>query len=156
MFFWWICGGESGLPILFLCHLRTALRLVHFKEENYLSISSHVWNCLISFLVNKNQVSFPWPECRCGVYLLPGELFLGITPDLLVTVKYRICPHGYQHPHSTKKRTWAKRGKMPCPRSQGKSEPGLQTQPSLSWQKEWVGWEVCVAHTFWRKARIIG
>ena len=23
MFFWWICGGESGLPILFLCHLRT-------------------------------------------------------------------------------------------------------------------------------------
>ena len=24
MFFWWICGGESGLPILFLHHLRTA------------------------------------------------------------------------------------------------------------------------------------
>ena len=24
MLFWWICGGESGLPILFLCHLRTA------------------------------------------------------------------------------------------------------------------------------------
>ena len=24
MFFWWICWGESGLPILFLCHLRTA------------------------------------------------------------------------------------------------------------------------------------
>ena len=24
MIFWWICGGESGLPILFLCHLRTA------------------------------------------------------------------------------------------------------------------------------------
>ena len=24
MFFWWICGGESDLPILFLCHLRTA------------------------------------------------------------------------------------------------------------------------------------
>ena len=22
MFFWWICGGESGLPILFLRHLR--------------------------------------------------------------------------------------------------------------------------------------
>ena len=21
MFFWWICGGESGLPILFFCHL---------------------------------------------------------------------------------------------------------------------------------------
>ena len=24
MIFWWICGGESGLPILFLCHLGTA------------------------------------------------------------------------------------------------------------------------------------
>ena len=23
MFFWWTCRGESGLPILFLCHLRT-------------------------------------------------------------------------------------------------------------------------------------
>ena len=23
MFFWWICGGEIGLPVLFLCHLRT-------------------------------------------------------------------------------------------------------------------------------------
>ena len=26
MFFWWICRGESGLPVLFLCHLRTASR----------------------------------------------------------------------------------------------------------------------------------
>ena len=24
MFVRWICGGESGLPVLFLCHLRTA------------------------------------------------------------------------------------------------------------------------------------
>ena len=24
-FFWWICGGESGLPILFLCHLSSSL-----------------------------------------------------------------------------------------------------------------------------------
>ena len=70
MFFWWICGGESGLPILFLRHLRTALHLVHFKEQNYLSVSSHVWNCLISSLVNKNQVNVLWPEYRCGVYLL--------------------------------------------------------------------------------------
>ena len=23
MCFWWICEGESGLPVLFLCHLRT-------------------------------------------------------------------------------------------------------------------------------------
>ena len=24
MIFWWVCGGESGLPIVFLHHLRTA------------------------------------------------------------------------------------------------------------------------------------
>ena len=24
MIFWWICGGESGLPVLFLCHLGSA------------------------------------------------------------------------------------------------------------------------------------
>ena len=30
MFFWWLCGGESGLPILFLCHLRTASSIQWF------------------------------------------------------------------------------------------------------------------------------
>ena len=34
MFFWWICEGESGLPVLFLCHLRTALP----------SVTSWIWN----------------------------------------------------------------------------------------------------------------
>ena len=31
MFFRWICGGESGLPVLFLCHLRTASWMLSFK-----------------------------------------------------------------------------------------------------------------------------
>ena len=30
MVFWWICGGESGLPILFLCHLGTTSWVTHF------------------------------------------------------------------------------------------------------------------------------
>ena len=34
MFFWWICGRESGLPILFLCHLRTApLFSINYWEQ---------------------------------------------------------------------------------------------------------------------------
>ena len=33
MFFWWICGGESGLPILFLCHVRTTPWLPHFCKS---------------------------------------------------------------------------------------------------------------------------
>ena len=28
MFFWWICWGESVLPILFLCHLSSSLGLI--------------------------------------------------------------------------------------------------------------------------------
>ena len=32
MFFWWICGGESGLPVLFLHHLRTTSRLGYFES----------------------------------------------------------------------------------------------------------------------------
>ena len=30
--FWWICRGESGLPVLFLCHLRTAPTKSVLKE----------------------------------------------------------------------------------------------------------------------------
>ena len=33
MFFWWICGGESGLPVLFLHYLRTASCLFIFYAE---------------------------------------------------------------------------------------------------------------------------
>ena len=45
MFFWWICGGESGLPILFLHHLRTALGFLllwctGFSLQWYLSFLS--------------------------------------------------------------------------------------------------------------------
>ena len=46
MFFWWICGGESDLPVLFLRHLRTAL-----LSDN-LSIS------VISVLVSIDFVCF--------------------------------------------------------------------------------------------------
>ena len=34
MFFWWIFGGESGLPVLFLCYLRTA---ASHKLSNHLT-----------------------------------------------------------------------------------------------------------------------
>ena len=51
MFFWWICGGESGLPILFLLHLRTASPEMIFYVENldiYLKIPKiiSVWQGL--------------------------------------------------------------------------------------------------------------
>ena len=41
MFFWWICGGESGLPVLFLCHLRTASGLNFLNAYFYISFLIH-------------------------------------------------------------------------------------------------------------------
>ena len=44
MFFWWICGRESGLPILFLCHLRTApLFSINYWEQ--------CWNLQLEFWI---------------------------------------------------------------------------------------------------------
>ena len=38
MIFWWISGGESGLPVLFLCHLWTSpCNLFFYKFISYLS-----------------------------------------------------------------------------------------------------------------------
>ena len=41
MFFWWICEGESGLPILFFCHLRTAPEVFKFGKLRYKSKPCH-------------------------------------------------------------------------------------------------------------------
>ena len=41
MLFWWIFGGESGLPVLFLCHLRTSPLcysfFIHSSVDGHLS-----------------------------------------------------------------------------------------------------------------------
>ena len=39
MFFWWICEGESGLPVLFLHHLRTASGCFPWGERGNTKIS---------------------------------------------------------------------------------------------------------------------
>ena len=52
MFFWWICGRESDLPVLFFCHLRTTSKFILFlnsiilllKERKYWKIM-HVMSC---------------------------------------------------------------------------------------------------------------
>ena len=48
MIFWWICGGESGSPVLFLCHLRTASMTPHFIRMFFwflpsVQLLSRVW-----------------------------------------------------------------------------------------------------------------
>ena len=59
MFFWWICGGESGLPVLFLCHLRVFSNVLalHISWPKYWSFSfsispSNEYSGLISFRID--------------------------------------------------------------------------------------------------------
>ena len=33
MLFWWICGGESVLPVLLLCHLGSSPRRIFIKQK---------------------------------------------------------------------------------------------------------------------------
>ena len=48
MFFQWICDGESGLPILFLCHLRTAPPILFLR--NFIDFSVHRCEITMSIL----------------------------------------------------------------------------------------------------------
>ena len=43
MFFQWICGEESVVPVLFLCHLRTTSTSEFYKWNEGLSFSENVW-----------------------------------------------------------------------------------------------------------------
>ena len=85
MFFWWICGGESGLPVLFLCHLRTAsgnsifLRdsSVHWSREVRWQASPQCWVRFpasfvppwnICFVVGQSHPHYyGGPETQCRV-----------------------------------------------------------------------------------------
>ena len=44
MFFWWIYGGESGLPVLFLCHLLVFVLIFHVRDKRLLIICSVDFN----------------------------------------------------------------------------------------------------------------
>ena len=49
-FFWWICGGESGLPVLFLQHLRTTSWRLHFKPVFIFTLFFHLHREALQFL----------------------------------------------------------------------------------------------------------
>ena len=62
MFFWGICEGESGLPVLFLRHL-TLLSFCLDIFQIY-----HWWNLVISglyFFENKINFYLPYHRCQC-------------------------------------------------------------------------------------------
>ena len=63
MFFWWICGGESGLPLLFLCHLRTAHSYIYFLYLNFKPLTTTpkiIWimNMMNTYMNTYTEVIF--------------------------------------------------------------------------------------------------
>ena len=60
MFFWWICEGESGLPILVLDHLRTTPYIIV-----YIFIILH---CFDVFLQGQSNVKICWFFFSCFLF----------------------------------------------------------------------------------------
>ena len=56
MFFWWICGGESGLPVLFLRHLSSSPWMLNFKPTFSLSSFILIKRLLSSSLLSASRV----------------------------------------------------------------------------------------------------
>ena len=60
MFFWWICGGESGLSVLFLRHLSPSPSAIIFKTIllifSFSSLSETIIICIVYFCVGIPQV----------------------------------------------------------------------------------------------------
>ena len=103
MFFQWICGGESGLPILFLHHLRTAPLCLAFSCVWFLVMS----DSLQPHGLQHSLIVCPWDFLGMitGVgsqFLLQG-IFLtqGLNQCLLVSSLAQsyptLLPHGLQH-----------------------------------------------------------
>ena len=60
MIFWWICGGEGGLLVLFLCHLETTLCSYAVLQNNLKHLSLRVWGS------NSSQLSRMYLKGICG------------------------------------------------------------------------------------------
>ena len=81
MFFWWISGGESGLPVLFLHHLRTAPLFWHYLWRRLSLLYRVTFASLskISWLFLGSLVYFHWSICvlfcHCHAVLITIALF---------------------------------------------------------------------------------
>ena len=72
--FWWICGGESGLPVIFLHHLRTTSLFLFLINGDCFPLHS-ILNCelykviLCSFMLNSNDSSPLYARVHICIYL---------------------------------------------------------------------------------------
>ena len=64
MFFWWICGRESDLPVLFFCHLRTTSNFVLFLNSIILLLKERkYWKIMLGMSCNWCEMSTILKEC---------------------------------------------------------------------------------------------
>ena len=70
MFFWWICRGESGFPVLFLCLIRTAL-----------------WESLYSSFISKGWLGQIWNSWLLLFFHQYFDYVIPFSPCLKVTVE---------------------------------------------------------------------
>ena len=83
-FFWWICGGESGIPILFLHHLRTAPRKLTFSSH----VAGHCWVFQICWHIECSTLtasSFRIWKSSTGISSPPLALFIAMLPKAHLT-----------------------------------------------------------------------
>ena len=76
MFFWWICGGEIGLPILSLRHLWTTLRMLAIWSLGWKISWRRAWQPIPDFLpgesygqkrlmIASQRVGHDWNDLAC-------------------------------------------------------------------------------------------
>ena len=91
MFFWWICGGESGLPILFLCHLSFSMMwfLTLFFYKLYTLYSQVRLICHFSFMYSTVMIlmSIYWTNWWAfSPLLFSGRLYVRFEWSILDTL----------------------------------------------------------------------
>ena len=74
MFFWWICGGESGLPVLFLCHLRTAPPRWTFVGKVMSLLFNMMSRLVVAFLPRSKRLLISWLQSLSAVILEPLKI----------------------------------------------------------------------------------
>ena len=76
MSFQWICGGESGLPVLVLRHLRTTSRFFFFNKFIYLFLAALRWIFVVARWLHCLSACGNFPDPTPGSTSLAGRFLI--------------------------------------------------------------------------------
>ena len=71
MFFRWICGGESGLPVLFLLHLRTASLFSLNQDRTGINLSNRTSGLILFGMHSFRTPDVSWNDLIQDLKMLP-------------------------------------------------------------------------------------